>query len=124
MDTHAFISTIRPAHILAGMSALVFGYTALYARKGAAAHRRSGIFFVYAMVAMSLSAVVMDAIKTSRISVNVIAGLLTFYFVTTGLLTVRSRQQRPAWIDRGATALVAAVSVFAFATAFDLTRRG
>ena len=40
--------TLLPFHILAGISALVFGYVALYATKGATLHRRSGIFFVYA----------------------------------------------------------------------------
>ena len=34
-------------------------------------------------------------------SINVVAGLLTFYFVTTALLTVRRRAQEPS-LDRSA----------------------
>ena len=56
-----------PAHILAGVLALVFGYVALYATKGATLHRRSGMLFVYAMVTMSLSGALMDAWKTRSI---------------------------------------------------------
>jgi hypothetical protein len=36
--------TLLPFHILAGILALLFGYVALYATKGATLHRRSGIF--------------------------------------------------------------------------------
>ena len=85
MPTDGLVSTILPAHILAGALALAFGYVALYASKGATLHRRSGMLFVYAMVTMSLSGAVMDAWKTRSITVNVVAGLMTFYFVATGL---------------------------------------
>ena len=37
---------ILPAHILAGGLALVVGYVALYATKGATLHRKSGMVFV------------------------------------------------------------------------------
>ena len=94
MPTPGIVPLILPAHILAGVLALVFGYVALYATKGATLHRKSGMLFVYAMVTMSLSGALMDALKTSRISINVVAGLLTFYFVTTALLTVRHRASR------------------------------
>jgi uncharacterized membrane protein len=102
MHTQGIVPIILPAHILAGGLALIFGYVALYAAKGATLHRKSGMLFVYAIVTMSLSGALMDALKTWRISVNVVAGLLTFYFVTTALLTVRRRSQELPWIDRAA----------------------
>jgi uncharacterized membrane protein len=74
---------IVPAHVVAGGLALVFGYIALYAAKGASLHRKSGILFVYAMLTMSLTGALMDALITTRMSVSVVAGLVTFYFVTT-----------------------------------------
>jgi uncharacterized membrane protein len=116
--------TLLPFHILAGVLALVFGYVALYATKGATLHRRSGMLFVYAMVTLSLSGALMDAWKTRSISVNVVAGLMTFYFVTTGLLTVRPRAPESLWIDRAAIAFVLMVSVLAFVAGLDLMRRG
>jgi uncharacterized membrane protein len=114
---------ILPAHILAGVLALVFGYVALYATKGATLHRKAGLFFVYAMVTMSLSGALMEALTKSLTSVNVVAGLLTFYFVTTGLLTVRRRQAH-SWIDVAAVLFAVTASVLAFVAGFDLMRRG
>jgi hypothetical protein len=76
------------------------------------------------MVTMSLSGALMDALKTRTISVNVVAGLLTFYFVTTALLTVRRRAQESLWIDRAAVLFALTVSVLAFAAGLELMRRG
>ena len=115
---------LLPFHILAGILALVFGYVALYATKGATLHRRSGMFFVYAMVTLSLSGALMDAWETRSISVNVVAGLMTFYFVTTALLTVRRRAQESVWIDRVAVLFVLTVSVLAFTAGMELMRSG
>jgi uncharacterized membrane protein len=74
-------------HILGGILALVFGYTALFAKKGATVHRRAGLAFVFAMIVMSLTGALIATVKLDRGSI--IAGLLTFYFVVTGLLTVK-----------------------------------
>jgi uncharacterized membrane protein len=50
MHTPWIVPWIVPAHVVAGGLALVFGYIALYAAKGAPLHRKSGILFVYAML--------------------------------------------------------------------------
>jgi uncharacterized membrane protein len=115
---------ILPVHVLAGGLALAAGYVALYATKGATLHRRSGMVFVAATVALSLSGALMEALKTSMTSVNVVAGLLTFYFVTTALLTVRRRAQEPSWMDRAALGLALMVSVLAFTAGSELLGRG
>jgi uncharacterized membrane protein len=102
--------TFLPIHVLAGTQALVFGYVALFSAKGASVHRKSGMLFAAAMVTMSLTGALMAFLTTS--SVSVIAGLLTFYFVTTALLTVRRRREESNWIDAGAMlfALVASLA--------------
>jgi uncharacterized membrane protein len=124
METQGIAATILPAHILAGMLALGFGYVALYAAKGAPLHRKSGILFVYAMVTMSVSGALMDVLNTAKLSVNVVAGLLTFYFVTTALLTVRRRFQEVSWIDGAAVVLALTVSGLAFKAGLELLSRG
>ena len=124
MHTPGIVPLILPAHILAGGLALAFGYVALYATKGATLHRKSGMLFVYAMVTMSLSGALMDALKTSRISINVVAGLLTFYLVTTALLTVRNGVRESRWIDATAMLFALTVSVLAFKAGFELSRSG
>jgi uncharacterized membrane protein len=114
--------TILPVHILAGLLALVFGYVALFARKGATLHRKSGRLFVGAIVAMSLSGALIAALKGSRVSV--VAGVFTFYFVTTALFTVRRRPQDSQWIVRAAMLLALAVAALAFKTGFELLESG
>jgi uncharacterized membrane protein len=115
---------LLPLHILSGGLALLFGYVALYAAKGATLHRKSGMLFVYAMVTLSLSGALMEALNKSVTSVNVVAGLLTFYFVTTALLTVRPRLQASSSIDRVGVLLALTVSVLAFIAGIDLAGRG
>ena len=78
-------------HVLAGMLALVSGAVALAALKGSGLHRKSGRIFVYTMLVMAGSGALIALLQPKVIAVNVIAGLLTCYLVSTALLTV----QRP-----------------------------
>jgi uncharacterized membrane protein len=98
MQTNDIVSTILPVHILAGGLALVFGYVALFATKGATLHRKSGMLFVYAMVALTLTGALVATLNGSHISV--VAGLLTSYFVITALLTVRRSSREFHRIDQ------------------------
>lgn len=124
MPQQGLAPMILPAHVLAGVLALVFGYVALYATKGATLHRKAGLFFVYAMVTMSLSGAFMEAVTKSLTSVNVVAGLLTFYFVMTGLLTVRRRHHANSWTDVAGVLFAVTASALAFGAGFDLMSRG
>ena len=103
------MSLILPIHVLAGMIALVVGYVALFSAKGAALHKQSGRVFVYAMVVMALGGSVMAAIDPKGSPTNVVAGLVTFYLVSTALLAAR-RQRQPGRID---AVLAAAAFLFA-----------
>jgi cytochrome c oxidase assembly factor CtaG len=61
---------LRPLHIIGGVLALASGYVALYATKGAAAHRKSGTVFVFAMVIMSLTGAFIAVLNDSPVSVS------------------------------------------------------
>lgn len=124
MQTHGIVPVIVPIHVVAGALALVFGYVALYAVKGAPLHRTSGILFVYAMLTMSLTGAFMEALITRRISVSVVAGLVTFYFVTTGLLTLRPRVQMSVRIDAAAIVFALTVGLLAFQAGFEMATSG
>jgi len=112
---------MRPIHIAAGVLALVFGYVALFAQKAGPLHRKSGLLFVYSMVTLSLTGALAAFLKAS--SVNMVAGLLTFYFVTTALLTVRPRMQHVYRIDAVAMMFAVTVAVLAFKTGFQMLGR-
>lgn len=114
-------TALLPLHIIAAVLALVFGYVALFASKGAPLHRKAGMLFVYSMVVMSLSAASIAAITSE--STNLVAGLLTFYFVATGMLTVR-RAPTPRWIQMTGAAVALAVGLLAFGVGWDMGLRG
>lgn len=113
--------TLLPIHILGGLLALVFGYIALAVRKGGATHRRAGMYFVYAMIVMSLSGAILGIIKFNR--GNIVAGSLTFYFVLTGLLTVK-RIPRARQIEIAAMIGAVALGLGALSAGVWLAQRG
>src|SRR5262245_4830677 len=95
--------TILPLHIAAGAIAIIVGFVALFAGKGARPHRTSGMIFVYAMLTMAASGATMAALQPNR--GNVMGGLLTLYMVTTALLTTRRSFRNIKWMDAGALLL-------------------
>ena len=96
-------------HLLGGLIGLAAGIVALCAVKGATLHRKSGTIFVYAMLLVSVSGIVMATIKGQKL--NLLGGLLTLYLVTTALLTLRRRAHEFHWIDVGALLLILAIAV-------------
>ncbi|HEU4523078.1 MAG TPA: DUF2306 domain-containing protein [Thermoanaerobaculia bacterium] len=79
---------LLPIHIVAGGLAVIFGFVALFAKKGGTVHRRIGMLFVYAMILMGVTASMLEFLQSSDIG-NVVAAVLSLYFVGTALTTVR-----------------------------------
>ena len=99
---------LLPIHIAAGGLAIVLGAVALSVKKGGNIHRRSGLLFVYAMLVMGASASILSLLN-GRDNGNVVAGVLTAYFVGTALTTVRPAS---SWTLRiNAVALTVAVGL-------------
>lgn len=96
-------------HIAAGGLAIVAGFVALYAAKGASLHRRSGKLFVHAMVTMALLGAGMAAFRAE--AGNVIAGVLAAYLVMTSLTTVRPHTAGSRRLDAGAMLVALAVGL-------------
>jgi uncharacterized membrane protein len=113
--------TLLPLHIAAGSVAIVAGFVAIFALKGAKLHRGSGMIFVYAMVILSLTGAMIAALKGGRISAA--QGVLTFYLVTTALLTVRHRVRQSPWIDTGAMLLALTVGLYETSLAVEALNR-
>ena len=100
--------SLIPLHVVGGVVGILSGLVALYAVKGARLHRKSGTIFVYAMLVMSLSGVVM-AVGRGGAATNITAGLVTAYLVVTSLLTVRPASAGSLRLDRAA--MVAAFTI-------------
>ena len=98
---------IVAAHIAAGSLALVFGYTALFVRKGATVHKKSGLLFVYAMVTMLVFAVL---VGIGRGRLDLVYGVpFVVYLLISALLTVREPVPAFRWLH-GVGLLVALAS--------------
>lgn len=97
-------------HVLTGTIALAAGTVAIVARKGSAWHRRSGIVFVYAMIAMGLAGV---GISVYEGKTDVAAGALTAYLVFTAWIAIRPLAEGGRRID---IALMFLAWIFALGT--------
>jgi uncharacterized membrane protein len=75
-------------HVAAGALGLLTGYIALAVSKGAPLHRKAGMIFVYVMVVMSTTGLLVSATRGIAPAINVPTALLTFYLVITGMTTV------------------------------------
>jgi len=89
-------SPILVLHILGAIVGLVFGYAALFLRKGSRGHRWTGNVFFVSMLIMSLSGAYMAAFVKPNMG-NVFGGILAFYLVGTGWLTVM-RKEKGVWL--------------------------
>jgi uncharacterized membrane protein len=115
--------TLIPLHVTAGVIALVSGFVALFALKGLSLHRKSGTAFVYAMLVMSLSGAVI-AIGRFGAAMNIPAGLVTAYLVSTAMLTVQPPSARVRRIERGAMVAAFVLATGSFVAAFISGVRG
>jgi uncharacterized membrane protein len=106
-DGPAALRAMLLVHVLAGAVALATGYVALYAAKGSALHRKSGIWFVYAIVTMGVFGVVINVFEGEDWG----AGLLIAYFVVSALETVRPAAERRRWLEVGGMLVAAFLGV-------------
>jgi uncharacterized membrane protein len=111
-------------HILAGSLALVCGYIALFAAKGGTLHRKSGMFFVYAMLTMGLLGFTLAVVRNAGPSINIPAALLTAYLVITSLTAVRPPAAHARALHIGAMLVIVSVSIVDLVFAFEAMANG
>jgi uncharacterized membrane protein len=101
---------LLPIHVAAGGLAIVLGAVALLAKKGGPVHRRSGALFVWAMLAMGISASVLGLREGPG---DVVAALLAAYFVGTAWTTVRPASPWTRRINAAALTMAAGLALLA-----------
>lgn len=101
---------VLAVHVIAGSAAMIAGFVALYGRKGANLHRQSGTIFVYSMLILCGSAVVLATIFKPN-GANVLQAALTLYLLTTALFAVRRPVAGLPWIEASAMFLALVVGV-------------
>lgn len=118
------MKTTLALHIIAGGLGLISGYIALYSAKGAKLHRKSGILFVYAMLAMSLLGTTIAIGRDVAPAINVPAGLISSYLVITALMTVRPPVAGSRWLNPVLMLVALGVCVASFTFAFEAFANG
>jgi hypothetical protein len=104
-------------HVAAGGLAMVLGAVALVVKKGGSVHRRSGLLFVGAMLVMGGSAAILALRNGSPDATgNLMAGVITAYFVGTAWMTVRPGSSWTRRINAVALALVIVLALGAIAS--------
>jgi hypothetical protein len=101
-------------HILAGAVAIVAGYIALFAGKGTAVHRKTGMWFVMAMIVLGVSATIITIVRERGTP-----GYLPVYLVVTGLTTVRPLGRHQRVLDVAFLLLAAFLSIAVAAEGVD-----
>jgi hypothetical protein len=92
-------------HIVAGVTALLAAGAALGFAKGAAWHRRAGLTYVLAMLAVTLTTFVLVALRPNLFLF--VIGVFSFYLVFTGWRAGAQPDGRPQWTDHLAGAAMA-----------------
>jgi hypothetical protein len=105
---------LLPIHVIAGALAIVFGFAALFVKKGGTIHRRSGMAFVYAMLVMGITASILEFYRSAGVA-NLVAALLAIYFVGTALTTVRPPSRWTRAINIVALTVAVALALAAIA---------
>ena len=104
------MNMLLPIHVAAGALAVVLGYTALFAKKGGNLHRRSGLLFVYAMIVMGVTASILEYLQGAAVT-NLVAAVLSLYFVGTALTTVRPPSRWTRAINAAALTVAVALAL-------------
>src|SRR5215207_8403553 len=91
-------------HVGTGLIALVAGFIAIAVRKGGTWHRRSGLVFVYAMLATGLTAAGIAAYEGKPAG-----GVVIVYFVFTAWTAVRPLPRAARRVDAGLMVLAFAL---------------
>jgi hypothetical protein len=105
-------SPLLIVHIVGGLVAIVSGFIALFARKGARVHRRAGDVFVIAMLFMGVAGGYVAFTKSDP--ANVLAGILAAYLVTTAWLTVKRKPRETGALDVALLCLALAVGAASY----------
>jgi hypothetical protein len=97
-------------HIASGTLGMLFGFVAIFFRKGSRAHGWSGDVFVVSMLGLSASGVYLAILKSEP--GNVLGGTITFYLVITAWLTARRKLEVTNIFDWLAFLVVFALAAF------------
>ncbi|MDP1738759.1 MAG: DUF2306 domain-containing protein [Caulobacter sp.] len=109
-------------HAAAGVIGMLSGVTALSAAKGGPLHRRAGTVFFLSMILLGASGAWLGYAK-GEVG-NIVAGVLTIYFLATAWMAAKRGDGETGWFEIGACVFAAAGGAIAFFFAYVSVRDG
>lgn len=106
------LSLVLLAHIAGGAGGIVFGYAAVFLRKGSPPHRASGKLFVGSMLVMGTFGALIAGLRDQP--GNVFAGVFVVYLVLTAWVAGRRREGEVGRFERVAMLLAFALAGLGF----------
>jgi uncharacterized membrane protein len=101
-------------HVGMGLAALAAGFVAIAARKGGKWHRKSGMVFVYTMIATGITAAGISLYEGKSAG----GGIVTVYFVFTAFTAVKPLPTGGRLVDIALMVLAFTLAVAGFAVAY------
>lgn len=103
-------------HVAVGVVAMVSGFMAIVARKGGRWHRRTGMVFVYTMIATGITAAAISVYEGKSAG----GGIVTAYLVFTGFTTVKPLPVAGRQVDVVLMLLAITLGLAGFPPAFEV----
>jgi hypothetical protein len=107
------LSVLLITHVCGATIGILSGFLAIMLRKGSGSHGAAGTVFLVSMLTMSSTAVYIASFLRP-VPINVLAGGLTFYVVSTGWLAARRRSGGTNAVDVAALCLILGVAIIGF----------
>ncbi|GAB2521314.1 DUF2306 domain-containing protein [Spirosoma aerophilum] len=100
-------------HIATGFSALLVGLIPMIAKKGGQLHNRAGLIYVYCMIAVAISALMLCALQPFKMMRLFLTGIavFSFYLSMTGWRATKQKKSGPTLADKALTFVTLLVSL-------------
>ena len=100
-------------HISAGFTALIVGLIPMLLTKGNRLHKRAGLIFVYCMMIVAATALLLCALQPFKMMRLFLTGIavFSFYLTMTGWRATKQKTTGPALADKALTFVTLAVSL-------------
>ncbi|MBC7572320.1 MAG: DUF2306 domain-containing protein [Spirosoma sp.] len=107
-------------HVSAGFTALIVGLIPMFAQKGGRLHNRAGLVYVYCMITVAVTALLLCGLQPFKMLRLFLTGIaiFSFYLCMTGWRATKQKKSGPARVDKWLTygTLVVSVAMAVFGT--------
>ncbi|MBN8822784.1 MULTISPECIES: DUF2306 domain-containing protein [unclassified Spirosoma] len=120
------LSSLLIVHVATGSIALLVGLIPMIAKKGGRLHNRAGLVYVYCMITVAITALLLCGLQPFKMMRLFLTGIavFSFYLSMTGWRATKQKKAGPTSFDKGLTwvTLVVSFAMIGFGGYLLLTR--